>query len=237
MSKQDEGRGDVEAEECGATGAQDARLESYPNRAMKLGTLEIERALPIGARRLVGAWCFLDRFGPLSFTTGRPMDVAPHPHIGLQTVSWLLEGEVAHDDSLGCEAVARPGAVNVMTAGQGISHAEWTPTPNGGRLDGVQLWVALPSAQRAMAPAFEHVQAGVAELRGGLVRVFAGGLAGATSPARYHSPIVGAELTVHAGSTARSVWTDVRSPRARCGTSAWVARRCASPPCGARGRS
>lgn len=191
---------DVQAESCQALGASQPRLESYENRDMKLGGLAIERALPIRERRLVGAWCFLDRFGPLSFTDGRPMDVAPHPHIGLQTVTWLLEGEVAHDDSLGCEAVARPGVVNVMTAGEGIAHAEWTPRANSGRLNGVQLWLALPEAQRRVAPAFQHVpEVPVAEPPGGLVRVFAGSLAGATSPARHHGEVVGADLSVHPG--------------------------------------
>jgi len=195
-----DGEREVAAEECGAAGADRARLESYPNREMRLGSLAIERALPIRERRLVGAWCFLDRFGPLSFTSGRPMDVAPHPHIGLQTVTWLIEGEVAHDDSLGCESVARPGGVNVMTAGRGISHAEWTPAPNVGRLNGVQLWVALPSEVRAMTPEFQHVaEVPQVDLPGGVARVFAGTLAGATSPARHHSPIVGADLAVHAG--------------------------------------
>lgn len=193
---------DVRADECEALGASRPQLESYPNRDMKLGELAIERALPIRERRMVGAWCFLDRFGPLSFSSGRPMDVAPHPHIGLQTVSWLLEGEVAHDDSLGCEAVARPGAVNVMTAGEGIAHAEWTPAPNSGRLNGVQLWVALPEAHRRTAPAFQHVpDVPAVELAGGLVRVFAGALAGATSPTRHHTPLLGADVTLHPGAT------------------------------------
>ena len=78
-------------------------------------------------RRLVGPWCFLDRFGPLTFSKGKPMDVAPHPHIGLQTVTWLLQGEVIHDDSLGYQSILRPGGVNVMTSGNAIAHAEQTP--------------------------------------------------------------------------------------------------------------
>ena len=108
----------------------------------------MRRALPIREHRLVGPWCFLDRFGPLSFTAGKPMDVAPHPHIGLQTVSWLLEGEIAHDDSLGSASLLRPGGVNVMTSGDGIAHAEQTPRDHTGRLNGVQLWTALPDAVR-----------------------------------------------------------------------------------------
>ena len=114
----------VAAETCVALGADDARVESYPNRELSLGSLAISRALPVRERRLVGPWCFLDRFGPLTFSDGKPMDVAPHPHMGLQTVTWLLQGEVIHDDSLGYESILRPGGVNVMTAGGAIAHAE-----------------------------------------------------------------------------------------------------------------
>jgi redox-sensitive bicupin YhaK (pirin superfamily) len=136
----------------------------------------------------------------MSFTDGRPMDVAPHPHIGLQTVTWILEGEVAHDDSLRCEAVARPGAVNVMTAGDGIAHAEWTPVANSGRLNGVQLWVALPEERRRMPAEFQHVaEVPAVALPGGIVQVFAGTVAGATSPAKHHSEVIGADVQVHAG--------------------------------------
>src|SRR5512139_113815 len=107
----------VNGKECRAVGAKQPALIGYPNRSARLGALDISRALPMRDRRMVGPWCFLDRFGPLSFTSGKPMKVPPHPHIGLQTVSWLLEGEVLHNDSLGSEAMVRPGGVNVMTAG------------------------------------------------------------------------------------------------------------------------
>ena len=128
------------------------------------------------------------------------MDVPPHPHIGLQTVSWLLEGEVLHSDSLGYEAVVRPGGVNVMTAGRGIAHAEETPAGNSGRLSGVQLWVALPEAARTVDPAFTHVdQVPVLEQPGGRVQVFAGAYGGAPSPAPHFSGIVGLDVEVHAG--------------------------------------
>lgn len=128
------------------------------------------------------------------------MDVAPHPHIGLQTVTWLIDGEILHDDSLGCEAVARPGGVNVMTAGSGIAHAEQTPARNSGRLNGVQLWVALPETHRGADPSFQSLaQVPASEQRGAIVRVFAGTLAGVTSPARHYSAIVGADVEVHAG--------------------------------------
>src|SRR5262245_8111364 len=149
---------------------------------------------------MIGPWCFLDRFGPLSFTEGTPMDVAPHPHMGLQTVTWLLEGEVVHDDSLGEEAVLRPGGVNVMTSGHAIAHAERTPTDNTGRLNGVQLWTALPERERHGTASFQHVTlAPVVESTGGIVRVFSGELAGATSPAHHVSELAGAELQVHRG--------------------------------------
>ena len=118
--------------------------------------MKIRRTLPARSRRLIGPWWFFDRFGPLTFAEGKPMDVAPHPHMGLQTVSWLLDGEVIHNDSLGCEGLARPGELNLMTAGRGIAHSEETPPKNTGRLNGVQLWVALPDAHRNGAPAFHH---------------------------------------------------------------------------------
>ena len=147
----------VSAEECIALAARQRQLESYPNREVNLGALTVARALPIRDRRLVGPWCFLDRFGPLTFSDGKPMDVAPHPHIGLQTVTWLHEGEVVHDDSLGCTSMLQPGGVNVMTSGAGIAHAEQTPREHSGRLNGVQLSTALPDQHRHAAPGFTHV--------------------------------------------------------------------------------
>jgi redox-sensitive bicupin YhaK (pirin superfamily) len=128
------------------------------------------------------------------------MDVAPHPHIGLQTVSWLLEGEIVHHDSLGCEGLIRPGGLNVMTAGNGIAHSEETPRDNSGVLNGTQLWVALPEAQRKIAPSFQHVEkVPEAELRGGLAQIFAGTFAGVTSPAQHYSDIIGVDLAAHPG--------------------------------------
>ena len=148
---------EVAAEPCISLGGSGGPIEAFPGREVKLGDLSISRVLPVRDRRLVGPWCFLDRFGPLRFSDTKPIDVAPHPHIGLQTVTWLLEGEIVHDDSLGFEAVARPGGVNVMTAGGGIAHAEQTPRQNSGQLNGVQLWVALPDATRNGAADFQHV--------------------------------------------------------------------------------
>jgi len=171
-------------------------LEALPGRLTDLGGLPIRRLLPRSQRRLVGAWCFLDSYGPLSFSSGKPMDVAPHPHIGLQTVSWLLEGEVVHNDSLGLQGPAGPGVLNLMTAGRGIAHSEETPAQNAGRLQGVQLWVALPGASRETTPAFEqHRALPVAELEGGEATLLLGQLAGVRSPARAFSPIVGADVS------------------------------------------
>ena len=197
MSKRSE---DVAAEECVALGANRQQLDGYPNREVNLGALTISRALPIRERRLVGPWCFLDRFGPLTFSEGKPMDVAPHPHIGLQTVTWLHDGEVVHDDSLGYEAILRPGGVNVMTSGGGIAHAEQTPRENTGRLNGVQLWTALPDRDRHGTPGFAHAaEVPTLEWPAGVVQVFAGTLDAAISPAPYYSPILGADVRVHPG--------------------------------------
>lgn len=115
-----------------ASGVNGSVFERFPARETSVGALKTLRALPIRQKRLVGAWCFLDRFGPLSFGEAKPMDIAPHPHIGLQTVSWLLQGEILHNDSLGNEALLRPGSINVMNSGGGIAHAEETPGKNSG---------------------------------------------------------------------------------------------------------
>jgi len=165
-------------------------LPSYPGRPTQLGELPIWRALPARGRRLIGPWCFLDRYGPLSFAGEKPMDVAPHPHIGIQTVSWLMEGEIVHRDSLGYEAPLRAGGVNVMTSGRGIAHSEETPRRNGGRLNGVQLWVAMPDADRNGEPGLEHVdEVPEREWRGGRARIF--------TPLRHYSPLIGADVEVH----------------------------------------
>lgn len=178
-------------------------IETYPARAMTLGGLAIRRLLPAPGRRLVGAWCFLDAFGPLSFAAGKPMDVPPHPHVGLQTVTWLLDGEVLHKDSLGCEETARPGTLNLMTSGRGIAHSEETPPSHSGRLEGVQLWVALPEAARNVAPSFEHHAALPAvEVPGLRATVILGALGGQRSPGRTFTPIVGADVTVEPGARA-----------------------------------
>jgi len=175
----------------------DSQLDIQSLRAheTELGSLRILRALPRRQRRTVGAWCFLDRYGPLSFTAGKPMDVAPHPHIGLQTVSWLLQGEIIHNDSLGCEGLMRAGQLNLMTAGHGIAHSEETPRTNSGTLEGVQLWVALPRDRRNIGPSFHHYGSlPVLDFTSGTVTLIAGTLLQQTSPAEMFTPIVGAEI-------------------------------------------
>src|SRR5882762_10044661 len=129
-------------------------IEAFPSRKAEVGVLSVRRALPVRQRRTIGPWCFFDHFGPIRFTAGKPMDVAPHPHIGLQTVSWLFEGEVLHNDSLGSQGLLHAGELNLMTAGAGIAHAEETPSAPSGTLNGVQLWVALPDPHRHSAPSF-----------------------------------------------------------------------------------
>ncbi len=178
----------VAAETCVALAATEHQFESFPGRDIALGALTVTRVLPVKGRRLVGPWCFLDRFGPLTFADPSPMDVGAHPHMGLQTVTWLLDGELVHYDSLGYESLLRPGAVNVMTSGGAIAHAERTPAVNSGRLNGAQLWVALPDRERNMSAQFQHVErVPVNEERGGIVQVFAGSLNTLRSPATHHS--------------------------------------------------
>jgi redox-sensitive bicupin YhaK (pirin superfamily) len=183
--------------ECGHFEEEHLEITAYPNRKTNLGQLEISRALPIREHRLVGPWCFLDRFGPMTFSAGKPMNVLPHPHIGLQTVTWLLEGEVLHTDSIDSEAVVRPGGVNIMTAGNGIAHAEMTPTDNSGNLNGVQLWVALPEKFRKITPFFNAIkEVPTFKLQGGSIRLFAGAYQKSISPGSFYSDLLGMELEV-----------------------------------------
>ncbi|WP_018681176.1 pirin family protein [Actinokineospora enzanensis] len=164
-------------------------------RAVPLGgprAIRVHRTLPQRTRSLIGAWCFADHYGP---ERALGMDVAPHPHTGLQTVSWLFEGEIEHRDSLGTHALVRPGEVNLMTGGAGICHSE-TSTAASPVLHGVQLWVALPDADRHTARAFEHFAPEPVELPGASLRVFLGNLAGTASPVRTFTPLLGAELTL-----------------------------------------
>nr|WP_275410842.1 pirin family protein [Actinoplanes rishiriensis] len=162
----------------------------------------VTRTLPNRQRRMVGAWCFLDAYGPHDLADADGMRVGPHPHTGLQTVTWLVGGEVLHRDSLGNRQEIRPGQLNLMTAGRGISHSEETPRSHSRVLHGVQLWVALPHAQRDMPPAFaHHADLPVVAEAGLSATVLMGTLAGATSPATTHTPLVGAEIRLTAEAT------------------------------------
>ena len=163
----------------------------------------VTRTLPNRQRRTVGAWCFLDAYGPHDLGDSAGMRVGPHPHTGLQTVTWLVAGEILHRDTLGSVQQIRPGQLNLMTAGRGIAHSEETPHANSGVLHGVQLWVALPHADRDMPPAFaHHADLPVIAFGDVTATVLMGTLGEATSPARIHTPLVGAELTLAAGASA-----------------------------------
>lgn len=157
----------------------------------------VRRLLPQRPRRMVGAWCFVDHFGP-DDVAGRPgMQIPPHPHTGLQTVTWLVDGEILHRDSLGSMQSIVPGQLNLMTAGHGIAHSEQSPPAHPPVMHGLQLWVALPESARHGEPRFEHhaalprVGAGDAG-----ITVVVGEYAGVRSPARMASPIVGAQIDI-----------------------------------------
>lgn len=163
--------------------------------------MEVHRTLPHRALPMVGAWCFLDRFGPQETV----MRVEPHPHIGLQTVTWPIIGEVRHRDAVGSDVVVRPGALNLMTSGEGIAHSEYSVGEEPIPLDALQLWVALPESRRHGPPAFErHEHLPVLDLGDGADAVVVmGELGGVSSPATVHTPIVGAELRLPPGVVVR----------------------------------
>ncbi|MCE3553823.1 pirin family protein [Pseudonocardia sp. RS11V-5] len=170
-------------------------------RRVQLGeSTEVRRLLPSLGRRMVGAWCFVDHYGPDEIAAEPGMQVAPHPHIGLQTVSWLLDGEVHHRDSVGSDVLVRPGELGLMTAGRGIAHSEQSPDRHSPLLHGAQLWVALPGEERRVAPRFEHhVDLPQVTTRGLRATVLLGELGEARSPGRVHSPIVGVDVRLSAG--------------------------------------
>lgn len=165
-----------------------------------MGGLEVRRALPQRARRTIGAWCFVDHFGPTDPDDGYRMAVGPHPHIGLSTVTWLLDGEGVHTDSLGTEQPIRPGGLNLMTAGHGIAHAEETPVGREGRMHGVQFWIAQPEHTRHDTPAFEHHGELPTVSSGALTAtVLVGTFGGETSPARTDTELVGLDVSLAGG--------------------------------------
>jgi redox-sensitive bicupin YhaK (pirin superfamily) len=179
-------------------------VEVIEPRDVPLGgprAMTVRRTLPSRQRSLIGPFCFADHYGPDDVGgTGVGMDVPPHPHIGLQTVTWLFEGQVLHLDSLGSKQVVQPGQLNLMTAGRGISHSEEATLqrfPAQQLLHGVQLWTALPDSARHDEPAFEHVaEIPVVELDGARAQVFLGSLAGVSASARAYSPMVAAQVDV-----------------------------------------
>lgn len=160
--------------------------------------MQVHRALPQRELPMVGAWCFLDRFGPQEVR----MRVEPHPHVGLQTVTWPLVGEVRHRDGIGSDVLISRGQLNLMTSGRGIAHSEYSVTDDPIPLDALQLWIALPDSRRHGEPAFEqHTDLPELALEGGgTATVVMGELAAVHSPASAYTPIVGAEIRVPAGS-------------------------------------
>ncbi|MBO0864758.1 MAG: pirin family protein [Mycobacterium sp.] len=189
--------------EIACTAAEAGGAEVLHPRDVPLGgprAMLVRRTLPQRQRSLIGAWCFADHYGPhdLRRTTG--MDVPPHPHTGLQTVSWLFSGEIEHRDSAGAHALVRPGELNLMTAGAGICHSEVSVNQDAWPiLHGVQLWVALPDSDRNTGRDFAHYVPDLVPLPGAAVRVFLGGLAGARSPVHTFTPLLGAQLDLNAG--------------------------------------
>ncbi len=171
-------------------------VEVLQPREVPLGgprALRVQRTLPQRRHSLVGAWCFIDHYGPVAAR----MDVPPHPHTGLQTVSWLFGGEVEHRDSAGVHAAVRPGELNLMTAGAGICHSE--VSVDSGVLHGVQLWVALPASDRDTGRDFAHYRPAPVALPGAQARVFLGELVGSRSPVPTFTPLLGAQIDLDAG--------------------------------------
>lgn len=165
--------------------------------------MTIVRTLPSARRRSIGAWCFLDHFGPVDVRAQDGLRVGPHPHIGLQTVTWLLDGEILHRDSLGSVQVIRPGQLNLMTSGCGISHSEESPPEHSPSLHGAQLWIALPDAHRLSEPTFAHHAELPVFMHDGLrISVLLGDLLGHASPGKVFSPLMGAELFADAATQA-----------------------------------
>lgn len=171
---------------------------TFEPRVVPLGGvrgLEVRRTLPSKGLPTIGGWCFLDHFGP----TRQTMEVLPHPHTGLQTVTWPLDGPIRHRDNLGSNVVLKPGELNIMTSGDGVSHSEFSEGPPA-QMHGIQFWVALPEDRRHGPADFEHFDdLPIAEGNGWQATVFVGEFGGVSSPAKVYSPLVGAELRFEAG--------------------------------------
>ncbi|MGV9675344.1 pirin family protein [Nocardia sp. NPDC003482] len=187
---------------CRAAAPPGPRAEFYPAREVPLGGVRgvtVKRVLPQRDLPTVGAWCFLDLFGSTAPRTELPPNIDPHPHIGLQTVTWPFEGRIRHRDSVGSDVEIEPGQLNLMTSGRGIAHSEYTvPGAPAGR--GLQFWITLPDDRRDIEPHFEqHRDLPELTSPGLRARVLLGTLAGVSSPAVTYTPLVGADLTVAAG--------------------------------------
>ncbi|RNE49637.1 pirin family protein [Corynebacterium alimapuense] len=179
------------------------KVEIITSREVPLGgprAMSVHRTLPQRQRSLIGAWCFLDHYGPNDVSVSSGMDVAPHPHTGLQTVSWLFQGAITHHDSGGNHAVVVPGEVNLMTSGAGICHSEVSTTDTK-VLHGVQLWTVLPESNRDGPRRFDHHAPERISFDGGSALVFLGSLLGYTSPVPTFTPLVGAELSLLPGAS------------------------------------
>ena len=162
--------------------------------------MRVRRTLPQRGRSFIGAWCFLDHYGPDDVAETGGMRLPPHPHIGLQTVSWLFDGEIDHRDSAGNHVLVRPGELNLMTAGRGISHTE-DSTSATTVLHGAQLWLALPADSRDTEPRLDHYAPPPVRGPGWQARVFLGTAFGHSSPVATHTPLLGAELMLATGAT------------------------------------
>jgi redox-sensitive bicupin YhaK (pirin superfamily) len=177
-------------------------------RARDLGDFEVRRALPHGKRQMVGPFIFFDQFGPVQFIAGKGMDVRPHPHIGLATVTYLFDGRIMHRDSEGNALEITPGAMNLMTAGSGIAHSERTPgdARGGGlKMSGIQSWIALPKSHEEVAPSFQNFTAEslpVIDDGAFRARVVAGKMFGKASPVGMHSDWFYGEVVLDEGATA-----------------------------------
>ncbi|GGY75274.1 pirin family protein [Streptomyces anulatus] len=192
---------------CGGRGfvvAEPVRELLAPRRVQLGEGTEVRRLLPNLGRRMVGAWAFVDHYGPDDIADEPGMQVPPHPHMGLQTVSWLHDGEVLHRDSLGSLQTVRPRELGLMTSGHAISHSEESPKEHARLLHGAQLWVALPEAHRSIEPHFQHhTDLPVVTAPGVTATVILGELDGAASPGTSYTPIVGADVTLAGGVEAR----------------------------------
>lgn len=184
-------------------------MEIVTSRDVPLGgirAMTVRRTIPHRSRSMVGAWCFADHYGPDDVTAGAGMQVAPHPHTALQTVTWLFAGEIEHRDSLGTVQTVRPGELNLMTAGHGISHSEGSTPERPPALHGVQLWTALPADSGGVAPHFEHLGKDVLPRFGrgdAQITLLAGEMFGYRAPTKTYSPLMGAEIVLPSGGEVR----------------------------------